>query len=116
MSKWVSFWPYTRLLRIQFLFEETIKYFFSVTFKIAYFKCEKVCSKELTIKSAGYGFDSHLRMWNIYLHLYFHFFALVSRQSAVLSSGGKWETEFLTFFLPTMLCAGFSVKLFFLIV
>ena len=53
----------------------------------------------------------------------FHFFALVSRQSAVLSSatqlamppefGGKWRTECLNtrFSLPTLLCAGYRVKL-----
>ena len=60
--------------------------------------------------------------WDIYLHLYFHFFALVSRQSAALSSatqyamppefGGKWGTEWLnTFPLRTLLCAGYNVKL-----
>ena len=27
------------------------------------------------------GFNFHSRKWNMYLHLYFHFFALVSRQS-----------------------------------
>ena len=53
----------------------------------------------------------------------FYFFALVSRQSAALSSathhamppefGGKWGTECLntTFPLPTLLCAGYNVKL-----
>ena len=30
-------------------------------------------------KSTGGGFDPHSRRWNIYLHLYFYFFALVSR-------------------------------------
>ena len=57
--------------------------------------------------------------------LYFHIFALVSRQSAALSSatqhamlpeiGGKWETECLNtrFPLPT-LCAGYSMKLYIL--
>ena len=49
---------------------------------------------------------------NIYVNLYFHFFALVSRQSAAVSSvtqnampavfGGKWKTEcFNTRFLST---------------
>ena len=58
-----------------------------------------------------------------YLHLYFHLFALVSRQSAALSSatqylmlpelGEKWGTKCLktSFPLPTLLCAGYSVKL-----
>ena len=60
----------------------------------------------------------HSRIWNIYLNLYFHFFALVWRQSAVLSSatqhaihpdfGTKWEMECLytRFPLPTLPCAG----------
>ena len=50
-------------------------------------------------------------------------FALVSRQTAALSSatqqamppefGGKWGTEYLKtrFPLPTLLCAGYSMKL-----
>ena len=54
---------------------------------------------------------------------YFNFFALVSRQSAALSSatqhamppesGRKWGTSVLTlkFPLPTLLCAGYSVGL-----
>ena len=60
--------------------------------------------------------------WSEILHLYFHFFALVSWQSAALSSatqhtmlpefGGKWGMEcFNTRFpLPILLCAGYSVK------
>ena len=64
------------------------------------------------------------RKCNIYLHLYYHFFALVSRQSAALSSAtppipdfdGKWGSECLntSILLPTLLCAGYSVKLFIL--
>ena len=62
--------------------------------------------------------------WNIYLNLYFHFFALVSRTSTALTSatqhaiplefGIRWGTECLkTWFpLPTLLCAGYSVKRF----
>ena len=58
-----------------------------------------------------------------YLNLYFHFFALVSRQSAALNSatqhimppefGRKWRTVcfIIRFPLPTLLCAGCSVKL-----
>ena len=61
-----------------------------------------------------------------YLNLYFQFFALVSMQSAALSSatqhamppdfGEKWGMEYLTtrFPLPTLLCAGYSVKLIFI--
>ena len=66
-------------------------------------------AQSVTVKSTGCGFDPH--------------FALVSRQSAVLNSaaqhttppqlGGKWGTECLNtrFSLPTLLCAGYSVKL-----
>ena len=39
----------------------------------------------VTVKSIGCGFDSHLKKWNIYFNLYFHFFAVLSRQSAALS-------------------------------
>ena len=67
----------------------------------------------------GCGFDPHMRKQNIYLHLYFHFFALVLRRGVEFQhamppdSGGKWETEYLTigFPLSTLLCAGYSVKL-----
>ena len=74
-------------------------------------------------KSTGCEFDPHSRRWNIYLNLYFHFFALVSRQSAASSSATqhamlseidvKWGTECLNtrFPLPTQLCAGYSMKL-----
>ena len=77
----------------------------------------------VTAKPTGCGFDHYSRRWNIYLNLYFHFFALVSRLSSALSSatqhamppefGRKWGTECLNtrFPLPTLLCAGYSVKL-----
>ena len=77
----------------------------------------------VTVNATGFGFDPHSRKINIYFNLYFHFFALVSSQSAALSSatqhemppelGGKWGTECLNtrFPLPTLLCAGYSVKL-----
>ena len=67
----------------------------------------------VTVKSTDCGFDPHSRKLNIYLHLYFHFFALLSRQNVALNSatqhamppkrGGKWVTEcFNTVFpLPT---------------
>ena len=76
-----------------------------------------VGAQSVTVKSTGYRFDPHSRRWNIYLHLYFYFFALVSRQSATLSSaiqhamppelGGKWGTECLNtrFLLPILLRA-----------
>ena len=40
----------------------------------------------VTVKSTGCEFDPPSRKCNIYLNLYFHFFALVPRQSAALSS------------------------------
>ena len=73
-------------------------------------------ARSVTVKPTGCGFDPHSRRWNIYLNLYFHFFALVSRLSAALSSatqhamppefGRKWGTEWLNtrFPLPTLLC------------
>ena len=80
-------------------------------------------AQSVTVKLIGCGFDPHSRILNTYLNLYFHFFALVSRQSAALSSatqhavppkfGRKWGTECLNnkFPLPTLLCAGDSVNL-----
>ena len=82
-----------------------------------------LAAQSVSVKPTGCGFDPHSKRWNIYLNLYFHFFALVSRQSTTLSSatqhemppeiGRKWETERLStrFPLLTLLCAGFSVKL-----
>ena len=43
-------------------------------------------AQSVTVKPTGCGFDPHSRRWNIYLNLYFHFFALVSTQSPALSS------------------------------
>ena len=68
-------------------------------------------------------FEEKKYLLKIYI---FHFFALVSRQNAALSSatqhamhpevGGKWGTECLNtrFPLPTLLCAGYSVNLIYL--
>ena len=82
-------------------------------------------AQSATVKLTGCGFDPHSQKLNIYLHFYFHFLAVVQRQSAALSStpqhgmppelGGKWGLEFLNteFLLPTLLCAGHSVKLIF---
>ena len=82
--------------------------------------CRGAGAQNVTIKPTGCGFDPHSRKWNIYLNLYFHFFALVSRQSPALSfatqhampaeSGRKWRTVCLNtkFPLPTLLCAGHS--------
>ena len=80
-------------------------------------------ARSVTVKLTGCGFDPHSRKRKIYLNLYFHFFALVWRLSAALSSatqhamsaefGRKWGTECVNtrFSLPTMLCAGYGVKL-----
>ena len=74
-------------------------------------------AQSVPLKPTGCGFDPHSRKWNIYLNLYFYFFAPVSRQSAALSSatqhamlpklGRKRGTECLNtkFPLPTLLCA-----------
>ena len=74
--------------------------------------------RSVTVKPTGCGFDPHSRRWNVYLNLYFHFFALVSRLTATQNAippefGRKWGTECLNnrFPLPTLLCAGYSVKL-----
>ena len=79
-------------------------------------------TQSVTVNKTGCGFDHHSRKWNIYLNLYFHFFALVSRQSATLSSAsqhamppgfsGNWERSVLTLgsvFLSW--CGRYSVKL-----
>ena len=42
--------------------------------------------QSVTVRSTSSGFDPHSRKGNIYLHLYLNFFALVSWQSAALSS------------------------------
>ena len=81
-------------------------------------------ARSVTVKTTGCGFDPYSRRCNIYLNLYFHFLALVSRLSAALTQrampskfGRKWVTECLNtrFPLNTLLCAGYSVKLIYLI-
>ena len=57
----------------------------------------------VTVNMTGCGFDLHSRKRNIYFNLYLNFFALVSRQTAALSSatqhaippesGGKLKEE-----------------------
>ena len=42
-------------------------------------------AQSVTVKSTGYGFDTHSRKLNIKLNVYFHFFVLVSKLSAALS-------------------------------
>ena len=70
----------------------------------------------MTVNGTGYGFDAYSMKLNIYLNSYFHFFVLVSRQIAALSSaiqqamspefGGIWEIEYLNTRspLPILLC------------
>ena len=36
-------------------------------------------AQSVTVKSTACGFDLHLKKLNIYLHLFFHLFALVSK-------------------------------------
>ena len=38
-----------------------------------------------TVHATGCGFDAHSKELNIYLNVYFHFFALLSRQNAALN-------------------------------
>ena len=112
-------------MTIQWLWKsEVIK---KITYKIEIEASHGAAAQSVTINPTGCGFEPHSRRWNIYLNVYFHFFALVSRSSAALSSvtqhamppelGRKWGTECLNirFPLPTLLCAGYSVKLIYLI-
>ena len=68
--------------------------------------------QNVTVKATGWGSDPYSREWNIYLNLYFAFFALVLNESAALSSATQLVMECLItrFFLPTLLRAG-CVKL-----
>ena len=63
--------------------------------------------------ATGCGFDPHSRKLNIYVNLYFRFFALVWSRSVRWKFGGKWATECLNTNLPrpALLCTGYGVKL-----
>ena len=74
-------------------------------------------AQSVTVKPTGCGFDPHSRKWNIYLNLYFNFFALVSRQKRGVKfrhstrntsrTRRKWGTECLNisfFFLVLVSC------------
>ena len=103
------------------------KYLFWIFFYTFTEASRGAVAQSVTVKSSGCGFDSRSRRWNIYLNLYFHLFALVSRQSAALSSvtqlamppgsGRKRRMECINtrFPLPTLLRTGYSVKLIYLI-
>ena len=85
----------------------------------------------MTVESTGCGFDPNSRKRNIYLNLYFHFFALKSEvKSGVefrhstrntsqirqkVGNGVSYLLTYTRFPLPTLLTAGYSVKLFFFI-
>ena len=63
-------------------------------------------AESMIVSATGCEFDPHSRKCNVYLNLYFHFFALKSRLIAALNSatqhavpresGGKSRTECLT--------------------
>ena len=74
-------------------------------------------------KPTGCGFDPHSRRCNIYLNLYFYFLRsgvqakrsvefchLIRNVSGIRQKVGN-GVSFTTFPLPTLLCAGYSVKL-----
>ena len=81
-------------------------------------------AQSVTVNVTGCGFEPRSGKWNIYLNLCFHFFTLLSKQSAASSSAtqhampSKFDgwTECLNtrLPLPTLLCAGCSVKLIFI--
>ena len=66
--------------------------------------------KCVTVNVTGCGFDPYSKKLIIYLNLFVHSFALVSRKNAALSSaiqlamspdfGGKYETECLSTIFP----------------
>ena len=72
----------------------------------------------MTVKPTGCEFDPHSRRWNIYLNLYFLRSGVEAK--AALSSATqhamppefsrKWGIS-ISINLPTLLCAGYSVKL-----
>ena len=62
----------------------------------------------VTAKSTGCVFDPNTRKSIIYLYLYFHFFALVSRQSP--DFGRKWRMECLNTKFPSGFCLGARVE------
>ena len=82
--------------------------FRSIRVTLTFEACRVTGTQGVTVKTTGCGVDPHSRKLNIYLQLYFHFFALVSRQSAALSFafqyatppelGGKWGTECLNMY------------------
>ena len=105
------------------IYSKAVRKIVVIEWKFVFWFSIFMIKESMTVKLTGCGFDPHSWRWKIYLHLYFYFFALVSRHSAALSSasqhaispdlGGMWGTKCLNtrFPLPTLLCAGYSVKL-----
>ena len=65
-----------KFLRVCFLFIWIIIYILEASYGVG--------AQSVTVNAIGCGFDSHSSKWYIYLNSYFHFFVLVSRQSAAL--------------------------------
>ena len=68
-------------------------------------------AQSVTVKPTSCGFDPHSRRSNIYLNLYFYFFALVSRTSAALGSATQHAMSPEFGRNSALQCAGYSVKL-----
>ena len=83
-----------------------IWFYFIITIIFFYIINSGAGAQSVIVKPTGCGFNPYSRRRNIYLNLYFHLFALVSRQCAALSSatqhamppesGRKWGTECLS--------------------
>ena len=68
----------------QFMYKNVCLYIFTCLIPIE--ASRGAGAQNVTVKATACGFDHHSRKWNIYLTLYFRFFALVTRQSAAVSS------------------------------
>ena len=81
-------------------------------------------SRPVTVKPTGYGFDSQWRRENIYLNLFFTGFEAKRGGEFCHSThnasriGRKWGTVCLNtrFPLPTLLCAGYSMKVIYFLI
>ena len=79
------------------------------------------CAQSVTVKSTGCGFDPHSRKWNIYTFIFPFLRSGVEAKRDVecrhstrnaSRTWWNWRTECLNsrFPLPTLLCAGYSIK------